>query len=250
MANCCSTGGTPTAASSYASTATTRSGFASGLRTTGDTWFPRTAARSCPRCPPCRRRAGSGCSSRRCSRLPLHSTASVSSWQRGSAGRAGGRVRRTVRQRPDVAHGPTRRPRSLLRHRRRARCRRGRCRCRGASRAGPPEHRRNRAPARPFDAAASTRPLCRPQRQLVCEPTPVPGPLPLARLYFLRPAADSTRISIAEREASARRPVLGSSYLGYLRSTGLFQRHADTCTAVDASVRALRRRASDQLPGA
>jgi hypothetical protein len=74
--------------------------------------------------------------------------------------------------------------------------------------------------------------------KLVCEPAPVPGPLPLTRVYLLRPGTDRTRISIAEREASASRPVLGDRYLGYLRSTGLLQRHTDTCTAVDDSVRA------------
>ena len=73
--------------------------------------------------------------------------------------------------------------------------------------------------------------------KLVCEPTPVPGPLPLARVYFLHPGADSTRISIAEPEESASRPVLGDRYLGYLSSPGLLQRHADLSTAVEDSVR-------------
>jgi hypothetical protein len=73
--------------------------------------------------------------------------------------------------------------------------------------------------------------------KLVCEPTPVPGPLPLARVYFLHPGADSTRISIAEREESASRPVLGDRYLGYLSSPGLLRRHADLSIAVEDSVR-------------
>lgn len=72
--------------------------------------------------------------------------------------------------------------------------------------------------------------------KLVCEPTPVSDPLPLARVYVLRPGADSTRIAIAE-QASASRRVLGDRYLGYLSFTGLLQRHADICAAVDDSVR-------------
>jgi hypothetical protein len=73
--------------------------------------------------------------------------------------------------------------------------------------------------------------------KLVREPTPVPCSLPLARLYFLRPAADNTRIAIVEREAPSSQPLLASRYLSYLRSSGLLQRHVDTCAAVDESVR-------------
>ena len=81
------------------------------------------------------------------------------------------------------------------------------------------------------------------------EPTPVPCSLPLARLYFLRPAADSTRIAIVEREASSSQLLLGSRCLSYLRSRGLLQRHVDTCAAVDESVRLYDVVLPTSLPG-
>jgi hypothetical protein len=73
--------------------------------------------------------------------------------------------------------------------------------------------------------------------KLVCEPTPVSGALPLARVYFLGAGTDDTRIAIVEREPPSSRAPLESVYLGYLSYPDILQRHVGACAAVDESAR-------------
>jgi hypothetical protein len=73
--------------------------------------------------------------------------------------------------------------------------------------------------------------------KLVCEPTPVPAPLPLTRVYRLRPGADTTRITIARPEPAGGRSVLGERYVSYLTADRFVQRHAALAAAADNSVR-------------
>jgi hypothetical protein len=73
--------------------------------------------------------------------------------------------------------------------------------------------------------------------KLMLEPTPVEQALPLAHLYFLRRAADSSRIHIVEPNESSARALLGSGFLNYLRSPAHLQRHLEVCAAMSESVR-------------
>ena len=72
--------------------------------------------------------------------------------------------------------------------------------------------------------------------KLMLEPTPVPGPLPLAGLYFLRPDPAHTRPAIVASERPSSRPLLGAGFLSYLQSPMFLQRHLDACAAVADSV--------------
>jgi hypothetical protein len=72
--------------------------------------------------------------------------------------------------------------------------------------------------------------------KLMLEPTPIPAPLPLGGLYFLRPDSGYDRMTIVEPESPSSQPLLGASFLSYLSSPAFLERHLDACAAVAESV--------------
>jgi hypothetical protein len=69
--------------------------------------------------------------------------------------------------------------------------------------------------------------------KLMIEPQPTTVPLPLAELYFLkRPAADVSRVTINEADATATRSLLGSGFLAYLDTPERLRNHLDVCSVI------------------
>jgi hypothetical protein len=72
--------------------------------------------------------------------------------------------------------------------------------------------------------------------KLVFEPAPVSDPLPLGRIYLLRPGAAVDRVTITHAEPPPVGLLLGATVIDYLRAPHVLQLQLDVCNALAETV--------------
>lgn len=72
--------------------------------------------------------------------------------------------------------------------------------------------------------------------KLMLEPEPVATPLPLGRIYLLRPDAGTERVAITAAEPAPLGLLLGATVVDYLRAPQVLQLQLDVCNALAETV--------------
>ena len=72
--------------------------------------------------------------------------------------------------------------------------------------------------------------------KLMLEPAPVAEPLPLGRIYLLRPDSTVDRMTIAHAEPAPLGLLLGATVVDYLRAPQVLQLQLDVCNALAETV--------------
>jgi len=72
--------------------------------------------------------------------------------------------------------------------------------------------------------------------KLMLEPAPVAEPLPLGRIYLLRPDSAVERMAIAHAEPAPLGLLLGATVVDYLRAPQVLQLQLDVCNAIAETV--------------
>ncbi len=72
--------------------------------------------------------------------------------------------------------------------------------------------------------------------KLMLEPAPIAGPLPLGRIYLLRPDSGVERMAITPAEPAPLGLLLGATVVDYLRAPHVLQLQLDVCNALAETI--------------
>jgi hypothetical protein len=72
--------------------------------------------------------------------------------------------------------------------------------------------------------------------KLMFEPDPIAAPLPLGRIYLLRPDAAVDRVAITHAEPAPLEMLLGATVIDYLRAPHVLQLQLDVCNALAETI--------------